>query len=279
MENKDLENKINLISYSLLDVEVPEITSIAESINNKFDFLLDNFQVPMYNVQQFLQNIGIEETEEKEAEKIEVDTKEDNQKKEEFGTVPKPHKENQQYLGDLGNQPKKGKFEASDKGKTEFFSTMFNTYRKVLKDRGLNPDWAYILTASASIESAYGQKLAAHYNYGGVKVTKEQRAKGVSHQWSMTPDWIRDANGNLYKKRHLQPFRAYSSIEDYCNRVINLLSNKRYQMFQKYSPYDYVNTWYHILDSGYAKSDYKNQMHYAKILGQRVNELKRRLNI
>ena len=51
MENKDLESKLNLISYSLLDVEVPEITSIAESISNKFDLLMDNFQLPMYNVQ------------------------------------------------------------------------------------------------------------------------------------------------------------------------------------------------------------------------------------
>ena len=51
---------------------------------------------------------------------------------------------------------------------------MFRTYQKVLKDRGLDPEWAYILTASASIESAYGNKLGAHYNYGGVKVTDKQ---------------------------------------------------------------------------------------------------------
>ena len=41
-------------------------------------------------------------------------------------------------------------------------------------------------------------------------------------------------------------------------------------MFKKYSPHEYVKTWYHILDSGYAKSNYKNQMKYARTLGDRV---------
>ena len=266
-----------ILTYTHAKPEVQDVEPIIDLSSAYDPFSPFNFGEEG-RVDRIVINYEDEDEDEQEATE-ETPNKQQSDKKEEFEKEPKPYKENQQYLGNLGDEPKKGKFANSDKGKTEFFSTMFNTYRKVLKDRGLDPDWAYILTASASIESAYGHSLGAHYNYGGVKVTKAQREKGISHQWSMTPDWFRDANGNLYKKRHLQPFRAYSSIEDYCNRVINLLSGKMYQMFQKYNPHDYVNTWYHILDSGYAKSDYKNQMHYAKILGQRVDELKRRLKL
>jgi hypothetical protein len=50
---------------------------------------------------------------------------------------------------------------------------MYYNYSKVLREKGLDPRLAYVLTASASIEAAWGASPSGHYNYGGIKVTDE----------------------------------------------------------------------------------------------------------
>lgn len=252
------------LEYKPLDVELPDISSISDDIL-QYSFMPESYvmhQTTTYET-PITEQEPVEEQEEKPKEEI----------------TPKEYKEKVDLKGDLSKESKQGVFPKSEDGRISFHKTMFNAYQKTLTERGIDPEWAYILTASASIESAYGHSLGAHYNYGGVKVTDGQRKKGIPHMWSMTPDWLKDENGNLYIKRRMQPFRAYSSIEDYCNRVITLLSNSRYNMFNRYNPHEYVKTWYHILDSGYAKSDYNNQMKYARTLGDRVQTIKKHLKI
>lgn len=257
---KHPENKQHYRSGILLDAKV-------EDPFNPYNF--DNYEDEI--IHEIIQEIEP------------VTEQQDSQKEEEQKQVEETKSESEsesadKQEGDLSEESKKGIFPNTEKGRKEFHKKLFATYQKVLKKRGLDPEWAYILTASASIESSYGNGLGAHFNYGGVKVTTSQIEKGVAHMWSETPDWATDKNGKLYLKNHAQPFRAYTSMEDFCDKVITLLSNDRYDMFNRYKPHEYINTWYHILDSGYAKSNYENQMSYAKSLNDRVKRVKKDLN-
>ena len=51
----------------------------------------------------------------------------------------------------------------------QFVTALNNTYREVLSEHGLDPDYSYILTSSAAIESAWGSEVSGSFNYGGVK--------------------------------------------------------------------------------------------------------------
>jgi len=62
-----------------------------------------------------------------------------------------------------------GKFNS----KADFVRTLNAGYRKALAKRGIDPNYSYILTAQASIESAWGSSPAGNYNYGGIKISKK----------------------------------------------------------------------------------------------------------
>ena len=142
----------------------------------------------------------------------------------------------------------RGKFN----NKRDFIKALNAGYRRTLSSKGLNPEYSYILTAQAALESGWGKHIAGKYNYGGVKITdKEAREHPERAHRALTTDWSSD-KGYF---RHYQNFRNFSSIEDYCNYRINLLSNKRYNAFNSVeaeNPYNFV---FHILSKGYG-SDY-----------------------
>lgn len=133
----------------------------------------------------------------------------------------------------------------------EFVRTLNNTYRDVLREHGLNPDYSYILTSSAAMESGWGTKVSGTFNYGGVK--------GKTGSVKSTVDWV---NGKYIRRN--QTFRNFSSVRDYCNYVVNLLSNRRYDAFNKFSPYNPLELWRHVLDAGYGGGDSAGKDNYIR---------------
>lgn len=133
----------------------------------------------------------------------------------------------------------------------EFVRTLNNTYRDVLREHGLNPDYSYILTSSAAMESGWGTKVSGTFNYGGVK--------GKTGSVKSTIDWV----DGKYIRRN-QTFRNFSSVRDYCNYVVNLLSNRRYNAFNQYSPSNPLALWRHVLDAGYGGGDTLGKNNYTR---------------
>lgn len=144
--------------------------------------------------------------------------------------------------------PTTGKFS----NRTDFIKALNAGYRKALSNKGLDPNYSYVLTAQAAMESGWGKHLAGKYNFGGIKITdKEAQEHPERARRAMTTDWSKEKG---YFK-HYQNFRNFSSIEDYCNYIVNFLSNKRYNAFNSVSaenPYSFI---FHILSKGYG-SDY-----------------------
>lgn len=138
-----------------------------------------------------------------------------------------------------GNTSSNGTF---NNNKKDFARTLNSTYRQVLKEHGLDPNYSYILTSSAAIESGWGKHISGDFNYGGVK------AKSGTVQ--STVDYV---NGRYVRRN--QTFRNFSSIKDYCNFVVNLLQNKRYNAFNTHSASSPLAFWRHVLDAGYGGGD------------------------
>lgn len=133
----------------------------------------------------------------------------------------------------------------------DFVQTLNSTYRQVLREHGLDPDYSYILTSSAAMESGWGKKVSGTFNYGGVK--------GKTGSVKSTIDWI---NGQYIRRN--QTFRNFSSVKDYCNYVVNLLSNKRYNAFNSFSPSNPLALWRHVLDAGYGGGDSAGKDSYMR---------------
>lgn len=124
-------------------------------------------------------------------------------------------------IGTKTNVPKSGKF----KDNSQFVITMNNTFREELAKQGLDPNYSYILTSSAAMESGWGKHLSGDFNYGGVT-----------------------AKGDRPGKRK---YRNFSSINDYCKYIITLLQNRRYNAFGQYNASQPYQFWNHVLTSGY----------------------------
>ena len=136
--------------------------------------------------------------------------------------------------------------------KKDFIKALNDGYRKALSNNGLNPDYSYVLTAQAAMESGWGKHLAGKFNFGGIKISdKEAQKHPEKANRTLTTDW--DASRGYFK--HYQNFRNFSSIEDYCNFRIKLLSNSNYNVFNTVAVTDPYNFVFHILKRGYG-SDY-----------------------
>lgn len=133
----------------------------------------------------------------------------------------------------------------------DFVQTLNSTYRQVLREHGLDPDYSYILTSSAAMESGWGKKVSGTFNYGGVK--------GKTGSVKSTIDWV---NGQYIRRN--QTFRNFSSVKDYCNYVVNLLSNKRYNAFNSFSSSNPLALWRHVLDAGYGGGDSAGKDSYMR---------------
>lgn len=168
-----------------------------------------------------------------------------------------PQDDNIQFVEEYLNTPIKSTQTESTqevfKDQNQFLKTMNQTYKDVLKEKGLNPNYSKILTASAAFESGYGSKISGRFNYGGVKATK-----GSSKS---TVDYV---NGKYVRRN--QTFRDFKSMKDYCSYVVDLLQNKRYNAFNQFSSDKPFDLWYHVLNAGYGGGDDNHKRSYVNSL-------------
>ena len=173
---------------------------------------------------------------------------------------------NNQFLPSDPNKPQATYNMSSDgtfNNKSEFINALNNTYRQVLLEKGLDPNYSYVLTASAVMESGWGTKVSGKFNYGGVK-SKKGSVKS-------TIDYV---NGNYIRRN--QTFRDFSSIKDYCNYVVNLLSGEKYyhNAFSKFSADQPLQFWRYVLDSGYGGGDSDHKSKYVESIRKIINTIK-----
>lgn len=129
------------------------------------------------------------------------------------------------------------------KTKSSFSNALINAYKQELMKKGLNPDYAYTLTAQDALESGWGKNVAGKYNYGGIKAGKD-----TPGTYRYTTDW--NPNKGMHKTK--SKFRDFNSLNDYCKYKIDLVSNSRYNIFNRVAankPYDFAMT---LLISGYG---------------------------
>ena len=169
--------------------------------------------------------------------------------------------ENVSYSSKTSNY---GKFSKNDK--SGFVKSLNHAYRVALQKHGLNPDYSYILTAQAAMESGWGTAVPAPYNYGGIKATKDAPYKEAT-----TSEWIK---GKGLQKGLTKKFRSFKSLEDYCDYRIKLLGNSRYNIFNQFKPDQAYNIVYHMLKNGYG-SDYggSRSVNYANSVKSIYNDV------
>lgn len=127
--------------------------------------------------------------------------------------------------------------------KKDFAKTLVSGYMRALSAHNLDPNYAYILTAQAAIESGWGKAQSGKFNFGGIKA-----GKNTPGTYKFTTEW--SPSKGYYKS--VEKFRNFSSIDDYCNYRIRLLSNSRYNIFNQFKAYQSYDIVYHMLKKGYG---------------------------
>lgn len=122
----------------------------------------------------------------------------------------------------------------------EFARVLTANYRKALVKKGLDPNFAPILTAQAALESGWGKHLAGAYNYGGIKSKTGTTLK--TREYSKEKGYYNTT----------ATFRNFKSIEDYCDYRVSLLSNSRYNVFKQFNPTQVSKILTHVVNKGYA---------------------------
>ena len=148
----------------------------------------------------------------------------------------------------LDSTPKSGKT-YSDKKK--FKSDLKAAYEKELTARGLDPEFADYIAAQDAHESAWGSSsLAEHYNFGGVKETRE--GKGVQKKTKESYD------GKTFTDT-VDSFRQFNSLDDYVKYKIDLLGNENYNVFA-YRPDQMYNRLVTAKNRYATDPDYERKM-------------------
>ena len=126
--------------------------------------------------------------------------------------------------------------------KQNFVSTLNAAYKRALIKFGLDPNYSEVLTAQAAFESGWGKHLAGTYNFGGIKAGKNQ-----SGTMRTTKEWSPSRGYYTIQDK----FRNFSSIDEYAEYRIKLLSNRRYNLF-RFNPQDAQGMLTSMLHSGYG---------------------------
>ena len=142
----------------------------------------------------------------------------------------------------------------------DFVQTLNRNYQTALKNRGLDPNYSYILVAQDANESGWGSSLAGDFNYGGIKGTTGKKKK--------TSEYINGVKTTVYDS-----FRDFASIQDYCNYKVSLLSNDRYNAFSTVAANEPSKFIRHINDSGYSTSPSSEYVPYIMGLYNTVRRL------
>lgn len=76
------------------------------------------------------------------------------------------------------------------KGRDVFANIMYQAYRTLLLEKGLNPEFAKYLVAQDANESKWGTKMAGDFNFGGITVSDKLAAQGVPYVELDTHEYI-----------------------------------------------------------------------------------------
>lgn len=126
--------------------------------------------------------------------------------------------------------------------KQNFVNTLNAAYKRALIKAGLSPDYSEVLTAQAAFESGWGKHQAGTYNFGGIKAGKNQPGTmRTTKEYSPSRGYY-----TIQDK-----FRNFSSIDEYADYRIKLLSNRRYNLF-RFNPQDARGMLTSMLNSGYG---------------------------
>lgn len=137
--------------------------------------------------------------------------------------------------------------------KESFKTRMLLEYRSALEARGINPEFAKYLVAQDALESGWGSKPVGLYNYGNIT--------GKSGKTLEVPEFI---DGKWENKK--QTFKNYNNIQEYVSDKIDLLSNKRYDVFN-HPVTDFVSR---IVSGGYATAP-----NYAEVLNSIIASMRK----
>lgn len=136
--------------------------------------------------------------------------------------------------------------------KESFKTRMLQEYTSALEARGINPEFAKYLVAQDALESGWGSKPSGLYNYGNIT--------GKSGKTLTVPEFIdgewEDVN---------QTFKNYSNIRGYINDKIDLLSKKRYDVFN-HPVTEFVSR---VTSGGYATAP-----NYAEVLNRVIASMR-----
>lgn len=163
----------------------------------------------------------------------------------------------------LGNQtPTSTPTTTSGKFNThrEFVQTLNQQYQEALRNKGLDPNYSYILVAQDANESGWGTALAGNFNYGGIKSKTGPKKK--------TFEYINGVKTTVYDS-----FRNFTSIQDYCNYKISLLSNDNYRAFSTIASSEPSRFLRHINDHGYSTSPSSTYVPYIMGIYKTVKRL------
>lgn len=134
------------------------------------------------------------------------------------------------------------------KNKHEFVSTMRPIYKKVLREKGLDENYADYLIAQDAHESGWGNHQAGTFNFGGIKAMGKYKGTGSV---KYTKEYV---NGKYVTVK--QEFRNFKDPEDYARYHVNLLNGPRYRAFNG----NFIDN---VINGGYAtdnKIKYKNSL-------------------
>ena len=137
--------------------------------------------------------------------------------------------------------------------KESFKTRMLLEYRYALEARGINPEFAKYLVAQDALETGWGSKPVGLYNYGNIT--------GRSGKTLEVPEFL---NGKWEDQK--QTFKNYNSIREYVNDKIDLLSKKRYDVFN-HPVTEFVSR---IVSGGYATAP-----NYADVLNRVIASMRK----
>jgi flagellum-specific peptidoglycan hydrolase FlgJ len=147
-------------------------------------------------------------------------------------------------------------YENTEEGRVKFANDMY----KMGIELGLKPEAAKAFAAQKALESAWGTKLAAPYNFGGTKARPGERYRIV-----ITTE---EENGKLKKVK--AKFVALKNAEDYKKRMKELLQLPRYKIARE------ANTYSEYVD-GMVAGKYATDSHYKKKLEGLKNSIEKRI--
>ena len=135
--------------------------------------------------------------------------------------------------------------------KKKFKSDLKSAYEKELQARGISTDYADYMVAQDALESGWGtSSLSEHYNFGGVKETRE--GKGVQKKTKESYD------GKTLTDT-VDSFRQFDSLDDYVKYKIDLLGNSNYNVFA-YRPDQMYNRLVTAKNKYATDPDYEKKM-------------------